>query len=235
MNYLTKNVRVLRQGYEELYQLSYQTAEQMVTDSTELAEFGIDQTEIDGFKNLSVLFNNRDFDQKFLFNQKLKTDAKNKTGVELMRAIYKLQTQVNLEWVDLELDFSAFEFGAISNDTDLELLFKAKTVVNLLSDSTIVSINAETLSDLLLKVNAFEKTIDEQRTAFLQRKVGTQLRRAEADKLYVQVRKYRELGKRMWLLNGDQERSDAYLMPQSRSDKSETDEDDVPYTELDSF
>jgi hypothetical protein len=235
MTYLTKNVRVLHQGYEELYQLSYQTAEQMVTDSTELAEFGIDQAEIDGFKNLSVSFNNRDFDEKFLFNQKLKTDAKTKASVELMRAIYKLQTKVDLEWIDLGIDFSIFEFGAISRDNDLELLHKAKAGVNLLTASDTVSVDLTILNDLTQKVDAFEKAIDEQRFAFLQRKVGTKLRQAEANALYFQMRKYRELGKRMWLLNGDQERSDSYLMPASRYNNSDSDEEDVPLTEMESF
>jgi len=224
MKNLIRNVKTLRQGYEELHQLSCQTAVLMTTDSAEFEAFGIDQTEKVDLEELTESFNQRDFDEKFELIQKLKTDLKNQKAKELLLNIYKFETEFDVQWSKSAASVSAANLGNISQDSDLKLLSKAKAFVNALGNLEIVNTQSAIYLALQQSIADFSKAIEEQQTAILERKIATEMRQGQAIELFNKVRRIREFGKRMWQIKGEKARSEAYLLPKSKaqSEVSET-------------
>ncbi len=220
MNKTIKNVPTFRQGYEELYQLGCQTAVLMTTDSKEFEEFGIDQTRIAGLQNLCDSFNQRKVDEAYVLIQKLKTLEKYQAAQELMRTLYILETQVNLQWADLGFSFRSFKLGSISKDNELELLTKAKSIIKIMSEQAEIYVSTDLLDAVAQKIELFEVAIDAQKQANKQRHSAAKLRQAQAASFFAQIRKYRELGKRIWIIKGNKARSKDYVMPRNKRNSS---------------
>ena len=208
----SKNTQLFRLTNEELYQLSYQTVSLMKTDAAEFAKYGVDQAAIDELKSLSDSFNFRDFDLKYVMVQKAATEQKENLAEELRLMIYHLGLQVDLLWRKSSLNFAHLKLGNISQDNDYELSAKAKASVNVLSSYSELQPVADLLTELNAKNNEFRKLLDETREKKTNRYLATQSRIALGNQLFVEVRTYRELGRKMWATQ-DYVRSQAYLMP----------------------
>ncbi len=232
---LTKTEQAFRQGYEELFQLSYQTVNLMVADSTELAEIGIDQSEIDSLKNLSDQFKERDFDEYLLLEQKMATQAKNELADELRLLLYKLETKLKLAYGTKNVKYQMFDLQNVSSLDDSELAKKASMCAYLTKGkfSEALNFNLDEIQVDLLKEkgDALRRLVDLQEVASNERHVAAQLRVTEANALYKAVSRIRTAGKKYWSPI-DYSRSQAYKMPTLTPS---TADDSPPESEAETF
>jgi len=211
-----KNVLVFRQGYEELYQLGYQTAALMVTDLLMFTKFGVGQKEVDELKQLVNAFGNRDFDEEYLLDQKLTTQEKNDLLDSILVILYELEIKLNLIFPDNDLLINIFALSAVRQMSETEVSEKARATANLLdgkfSSLFAPHIEEQQIATLREKAHALSALLDNQSKVEKERHIATQIRAAQANELFEYIRRIRRAGRKMWALT-DFVRSNAYLMP----------------------
>ena len=236
---LSKTEQVFRQGHEELFQLSYQTVNLMVADLQKFAEIGIDQSEVDNLKSLSDKFKARNYDEFFLLDQKMATEAKNKLAEELRLALYRLELKLKLAYGKDNSLYQMFNLSSLSTLDDADLAEKGSVCAYLSEGkfSKMVDFNLDQVQIDLLKekANLLRTLVDLQVVTYNERHTARQLRIEEANTLYKAVSRIRNAGRKMWAPT-DYARSQAYLMPKLKnstdgSDETETDEDNFISTE----
>jgi hypothetical protein len=219
-----KNVLASRQGYEELYQLGYQTVELMVTDLLKFNEIGVSQVEVDELKQLTEVFGNRKFDEEFLLTQKLSTQEKEQLVDAMLAILYKLEMKLSLAFSETPMYIQAFGLGGIRKLSDVDVAKTARLMVSFqtgpFATALATCISEAELAELKEKNERFSAIESAQLASEKYRYMATQIRVAQANELYAYIRKIRNVGKKMWALT-DIIRSNSYLMPKLRTGKSD--------------
>jgi len=218
-----KNVQAPRQGYEELYQLGYQTAALMVTDLDRFMEFGVSQNDVDELKQLVNAFGNRDFDEEYLLAQKFSTQEKQQLLSAILVILYKLEIKLSKAFSSETSVTQAFDLSTIRQLTEVEVAKKAKLSASLCNGryASLLAphISQAEIAELNEKGDLLMETIIKQQTSEKERMIATQIRASLACELFNSVRTIRRVGKKMWALT-DVVKSNAYLMPKFRTAKS---------------
>lgn len=230
MNKDLKNVRFFRLGYEEVYQLGCQTADLLTTDSAEFATFGIDQSAKDNLNGLLINFKKRSFDQILLLKQETATEAKNNKAGELRKKFVMLEANLRNNFGRKSAIYKRFGLNSISSMSELELCSTAKMIVRFVNDdfSSILKfvVSEEMLTTFETLSNELNDLIVKQDVAMRNRKLATDLRIEEANKLYAEISKIRYIGKKMWA-GISKTKQEAYLMPKLSSVSTEVNEEET--------
>ena len=214
------NVLTFRQGYEELYQLGYQTADLMVTDLNQFQEFGINQTRIDNLNISLELLKNRTYDELMLLKQQKATETKNEKVDELKAILFRVEVKIRTTYGRKSYQYKDLGISSISTLTDMEVALKAGVVASIVktefADLYDAIINEAIITSLKEKSVELTELIKQQKAAIIVRTISTQQRTILANNLYTEISKIRYVGKQMWL-HSDYIKSKVYQMPKLKS------------------
>jgi hypothetical protein len=222
-----RNVRTFRQGYEEVYQLGYQTADLMVTDSAEFAKYGIDHTAQENLTALLERLKFRSIDEIELLGQKLATESKDMEVENFRLFLIGVENRLYTHFGANSPFYKMFELSSISTLEAMQLVEKARLAYAIMQgrykDEFGAIFTLEQVAELTAKADAVHQKVNEKVVATAERRAATDMRYETANQAYSEIKRIRRIGKQMWAYT-DYEKSRRYTMPSYHSQSNDAPE-----------
>lgn len=209
----------LSQG--DLIQLGNGTLTLLNRDTEEFAKYGVNAAYKSSLLELVTAYNSVMYDELYEQRQMLATDQKNKIADELKTALRRVMLILESAYSTRNIMYISFRNTEISKMTDSDLLIKAKSSAQILTDSfsQIVEFGLTTaiIDELFTLAETLNENLTAQTTAVQNRDNATQFRVNIANNLYEKVSRIRSIGRKMWA-ELDEAKSNDYVI----YDKSST-------------